>query len=116
MRSPRRRGEDGAATSLVLVVVAALVVATLGATAVGQVMVAHRRAGSAADLGALAGAVALQRGQDGCAAARRLVARADARLRRCQVSDEEVRITVAVDLAVAGRRVVVGARAHAGPR
>ena len=116
MRSHRRRGEDGAATSLVLVVAAALVVATLGATAVGQVMVAHRRAGSAADLGALAGAVALQRGQDGCAAARRLVVRADVRLGRCQVSDEQVRITVAVELVVVGRRVVLGARAHAGPR
>jgi secretion/DNA translocation related TadE-like protein len=116
MSSPRRRDEDGAVTSLVLVVAAALVVVTVGAAAAGQLMVAHRRAGSAADLGALAGAVALQRGADGCAAARRLVVRSDARLRRCEVSDEQVRVTVAVELTLAGRRVDVGARAHAGPR
>ena len=113
----RRRDEAGVVTSTVLVVASALaVLAVVGVTG-GQVLVAHRQAGSAADLGALAGAVALQRGEDACAAARRLVTRSDgARVRTCHVSAERVRLTVTVDLGVAGRRVAVSARAHAGPR
>jgi secretion/DNA translocation related TadE-like protein len=104
------------ATPTVLIMAAALVVLAVASTAAGQVLVAHRRAGSAADLGALAGAVAVQQGQDGCSAARRLVARSEARLHACRVSAEQVRLTVAVDLAVVGRSVSVSARAHAGPR
>lgn len=116
MSLPRRRSEVGVVTSTVLLVASALAVLALAAVAGGQVLVAHRQAGSAADLGALAGAVALQRGQDACAAARRLVVRSDARVRTCQVSAERVRLTVTVDLGVAGRQVGVSARAHAGPR
>ena len=112
----RRRGEAGVVTSTVLVVASALAVLAVAGVTGGQVLVAHRQAGSAADLGALAGAVAIQRGEDACAAARRLVARSDARVRTCHVSAERVRLTVTVDLGVAGRRIGVSARAHAGPR
>lgn len=116
MSGRRSRGEAGVVTSTVIVVASALVVLAVAASAAAQVLVAQRRAASAADLGALAGAVAVQHGQDACAAARRLVARSQARVHACQVSADRVRLTVAVDLAVVGRRFDVSARAHAGPR
>lgn len=109
--------ERGAVTSMVVVLTAVLVVLTVAAVAGGRVLVTQRRAAAAADLAALAGAVAVQRGGDPCDAARRLVARSDARLQRCVVSGDDVRVTVVTDAGVvAGRRVSVAAKAHAGPR
>lgn len=110
--------ERGAVTALVVVVAGLLVVATGAAVAGAQVLVAHRRAGAVADLGALAGAVAAQQGQAPCAAVLRLVERhPQAAVSGCAVTGESVRVTVTMDLGVlAGRRVAVTAQAHAGPR
>ena len=113
----RHRGDDGVVTAMVVVVATTLVVLTVAAVAGGRVLVTQRRAAAAADLGALAGAVALQRGQDGCAAVRRLVVRSGARVSWCGVEGDRVRVTVVQDAGtIAGRRVRVEARAHAGPR
>jgi secretion/DNA translocation related TadE-like protein len=104
-------------TALTVVVAVGLVVLTIAAVAGARVLVTQRRAAAAADLGALAGAVALQRGQDGCAAARRLVRRSGAQVEQCGVEGDHVRVTVVRDAGtVAGRRLRVAARAHAGPR
>lgn len=116
MRSSRP-GERGAVTMVVTAVAGLLVVVTVVVVAGGQVLVAQRRAGSAADLGALAGAVAAQHGEDPCAAVRRIVALHEARVTRCVVAGERVRVAVARDIgAVAGRGFSVTARAQAGPR
>jgi secretion/DNA translocation related TadE-like protein len=113
----RPRGERGVASSFGLLVAAVLVVAVVGAVAGVRVLVAQREAAAAADLGALAGAVAIQRGSDGCRAAERLVGRTDARVRSCEARGEHLRLVVGVDLGtLAGRRVSVAARGRAGPR
>jgi secretion/DNA translocation related TadE-like protein len=104
-------------TAPVLAVSVLLVVVTVVAVAGGRLLVAQRRAGSAADLGALAGAVAAQRGGEPCAAVRRLVALHDARVTRCWVAGKRVRVVVSYDVGVlVGREVSVAARAQAGPR
>ncbi len=113
----RRADQRGAASGLVLAVAAVVVCAGLGAGVVVRVLVAHRAAGSVADLGALAGAVAVQRGSDGCAAARRLVERSGATTPECHESEGHVRLVVRLSVGrLLGREVTVRARAHAGPR
>lgn len=111
------RGETGASTGLVLGLAAVLLGAALLAAAGARVLVAHRMAGSVADLAALAGAVALQHGGDGCAAARRHVDRAEAVTLECRAAGTRVRLVVRVSVGrVLGRELGVEARAHAGPR
>ena len=58
--------------------VGVLVLATAGVGGVAVLLHAHRRAGAAADLAALAGAAALVRGEDACAAADRVARSNDA--------------------------------------
>jgi secretion/DNA translocation related TadE-like protein len=116
--SVTRRDEHGAVTSMAVVLTAVLLAVAVAAVVGGRVLVSERRAAAAADLAALAGAVAVQHGQDGCDAVRRLVSRhPDTEVRRCWVTGEQVRVTVAAEVGVVvGRRVTVAARAHAGPR
>lgn len=117
MSRPVARGDDGVATGLALATAALLLFATLAAVSGIRLLVAHRVAGSAADLGALAGAVAIQRGQDGCRAARELVVRSNAHAVECRESGDRLRLVVQVELGrVLGREVAVTGRAHAGPR
>lgn len=111
-----QRPEDGFAVPVALGLGGVLVALALAGTAGGQVLVAQRRAAAAADLAALAGAVAAQRGQDPCAAARRMAELDEARLRECRVEGEQVRVVSRVALRLAGRELVVEARGHAGPR
>ncbi|WP_265333826.1 Rv3654c family TadE-like protein [Nocardioides sp. Kera G14] len=59
-------------------------------------VVDHRRAQSAADLAALAGAHALSRGEDACAVAAGLASANGSRLLTCAVSATDVRISVEV--------------------
>lgn len=111
------RDERGMVTSMVVVLATTLVVLTVAALAGGRVLVAQRRAASAADLAALAGAVAVQQGEAACDAVRRTVSRHGSRLQRCEVTGDHVRVTVIREVGlVAGRRVRVAAQAHAGPR
>ena len=115
MRS--RRDESGAATGLAVGVAALVLCAALAAVAVARVLVAHREAGAVADLGSLAGAVAVQHGRAGCSAAREHVRRAGAATVECTSTGEHVRLVVRVELGrLLGRRVGVTARSHAGPR
>ena len=117
MRGHRRRDDRGVVTAMTVVVAATLVVLTVAAVAGARVLVTQRRAAAAADLGALAGAVALQHGQDGCQAVHRLVQRSGAHVEHCDVRGDHVRVTVVQAAGtIAGRHVRVAARAHAGPR
>ena len=79
-------------------------------------LVAQRRAAAAADLSALAGAVAVQHGQDACAAARRMTDLDGAVLDTCAVDGEQVRVVSQVEVTLGGHELVVRARGHAGPR
>lgn len=111
----RRAGEVGAATVLAVALVALLVsfavACGLAVAAVGT----HRRAEAAADLAALAGAQAVQSGDDGCAAARRIARANGARLDRCLLLGFDVVVTVRVaGPALAGGDALL-ARARAGP-
>ncbi len=111
------RGERGAATGIALGVAALVLFLAVGAVMAARVLLAHRMAGSVADLGALAGAVAVQHGHDGCRAAREQVERSGVVAVDCRVSDARVRLVVRVELGrLLGRDVAVSARAHAGPR
>lgn len=110
-------GADRGAASL-LVVAMASVLLLLGAAlgVVGALVVAHRTAQSAADLGSLAGAEARQRGEDGCAAAARIAEANGAVLAGCRISGDDVLVTVQVGgprwLGQSGDLL---ARARAGP-
>lgn len=117
MRSPIAHDERGLAAPVVVGLTAVILLLALAAGVAGRVLVTQRRAAAAADLGALAGAVAVQRGGDACGAVSRLVARSGARVQQCEVSGDHVRVTVVAEAAVvAGRRISVAERAHAGPR
>jgi secretion/DNA translocation related TadE-like protein len=95
--------------SSVLVFVAAVSVGTIA------IVLAHRRAEVAADLGALAGASAVRGGAAPCAAAARIVERHDADVTRCVVEGQSVVVATAVRLLPALGGVEVRARARAGP-
>ncbi len=82
----------------------------------GRALVASRRAAAAADLAALAGAVAVQQGREPCAEASAVATANHARLSSCSVLAEDVRVGVDVDAGrVLGRPLWVSGRARAGP-
>jgi len=112
----KRRAESGAGTVLGLSmagVVLFVAMAVVGATAV---VTAHRSAQSAADLAALAGATALQRGEDACGQARHVARANRATLRGCAVEGWTVTVTVTAPSAeILGRRMEQAARGRAGP-
>lgn len=115
-RPPGPRSQRGAATVLVVTFLAILLTVTSALAVVMGLFVDHRRAQSAADLSALAGAAAAGRGADACAAAGRVASSHGAQLTRCAVLGHDVRVRVSV----AGPRVVSGratlvAEARAGP-
>lgn len=92
----RVRDEAGAAT-VVAVACAGVVLLVGAALGVASAMVVdHRRAQSAADLAALAGASAGQRGDDACAAAAELASENGASLIGCQFDGTDVVIVVRV--------------------
>lgn len=79
-------------------------------------VVAHRQAQSAADLAALAGATAAQRGTDPCTASSRSALANGGRLAGCDVTGETVTVTVTVPGPHwLGQRSDLAARARAGP-
>lgn len=116
MRARRRTCEAGSATVLVLPLLGALMVSTVLLAVVAGALVAQRRVAAAADLAALAGAGANQRGGDGCAEAAAISRRNGAEVVSCRVSAAEVRVTVRAQLPVSfGRSLTVSASARAGP-
>lgn len=108
------RGDDrGSVTVLVAIALAAVVaVLALGLQLAGAVIARHRAA-AAADLGALAGALALQAAGDPCGAAGGVVDRNGARMTSCEVIGWDVRITAAVPVTggLVGGTAVAAARA-----
>jgi secretion/DNA translocation related TadE-like protein len=110
------RDQRGAASLLVVALMAVLLLVGAALGVVAAMVWAHRVAQSAADLSALAGATGLQEGADACAAAARIADANDAGLASCLVQGEEV----VVEVEVAGPRWLgqhadLSARARAGP-
>jgi secretion/DNA translocation related TadE-like protein len=88
---------------------------TIGTAGAVGVVAGHRRAQSAADLSALAGATTLQGGGDACQQARVIAGRNGAELQRCQVDGTEVVVVVARSVQLPGLSMELKARARAGP-
>ncbi len=121
--SRRRRarcGQRGAVTAVTVVLVGVIAMTGLLVATLGGAVVDQRRVAAAADLAALAGAAALQHGQDGCAAARSAARSNGARLQDCRVAGRTVLVAVERPPSPALRRVLgrdvrVSSRARAGP-
>lgn len=112
----RRRDDEGAATVWAAGLLLLVTFVALALAGVGGVLVAHRQAQAAADLAALAGAGALQDGEDACSVATAIAARNGASLVECREEGIEVVVTarVTADGVPAGPWHLVG-RARAGP-
>ena len=108
--------ERGSASLMVATCLALLL--TIGAATgmVAAVFRAHRSAQAAADLAALAGAAAGQRGDDGCAAADRFAIANGAVLVSCRLEGDDVVVRVEVaGPRWLGQRADPVAEARAGP-
>ncbi|RMI29368.1 Rv3654c family TadE-like protein [Nocardia stercoris] len=108
--------ENGGATVTACLALSALLVVTVLVAQVGVAVVARHRAQSAADLGALAAAGALDEGTVvACARARTVTDAAGVRLRSCAAAGWDVLVVVeaSVSLGPIGSRIV-GATARAG--
>lgn len=115
-RASLSRDERGVATVLAVGLLGMVLVVTLVAVAVAALVGARHRAETAADLGALAGAVAARDGSDACAAAARVSAANDGLLTACVVADRTVEVTVTVTTGqLLGRTWEVTGAARAGP-
>lgn len=113
---PSSGDEHGSASLLVIALLGLLMFLGAAMAFVEGVVSDHRAAQSAADLSALAGAQALQRGDDPCAEASRIADANEASVTSCEVSGEEVVIDVIVAArSYAGYSPKVTGRARAGP-
>ena len=111
-----RDGQRGSASLLVVTLSGVVLLLGLAAAFVTATAAAHRRAQSAADLAALAGAVARQRGEDACSGAADVARGNGAELRACAVLGDDVSVTVRVaSPELAGHTWQVFGRARAGP-
>jgi secretion/DNA translocation related TadE-like protein len=111
-----RVGERGSATPFAVACLGLLVLLAGALGVVAAMVHAQRRAQSAADLGALAGAQALAAGADGCAAGSRIAGANGASLTSCQVTGREVRLRVEVTGPHwLGQTADLTAEARAGP-
>lgn len=112
-----RAPDDGSASLLVLALGLLLLSAGLAGAAVGAARVGRHQARTAADLGALAGAVrAVQGERVACGRAAALVVANRGRVRSCRLAGLE--LVVSVEVAVTplpGVRRVASAAARAGP-
>lgn len=119
--APARAAENGAATVFGLALIALLGLVAAGSGVAVGALAGHRRAEAAADLAAVAGAAALQVGEDGCAAAARTAGANGADLDGCTVHGADVVVTVRVRLAALQHLLggvalpTLPARARAGP-
>jgi secretion/DNA translocation related TadE-like protein len=123
-RPVRGRGTDqrGVAAPMVVTFTGLLLVLSLLGAGLCRLLVDQRRASSAADLAALAGATALQEGGDPCTAAAESAQHNAAELVGCTVAGEQVTVRACVRspglhglLGAMVRAVPVEAEAHAGP-
>jgi secretion/DNA translocation related TadE-like protein len=109
------KDERGSGAVLGSAVIVVIVAATVMVAVLCGVLVQQRRLESAADLAALAGATAVQHGDDGCAAARVAARRNGARLASCLSDGDTVTVTAAQTTLLFGWPVHQRARARAGP-
>ncbi len=110
------RGARGSSTVLSVVVLGVLLAVAVAVSLVGGAVVDQRRAEAAADLGALAGAAAGQRGERVCDAAATVVRRNGATLTACVEAGERVSVRVArPSRRVLGLSWTATASARAGP-
>jgi secretion/DNA translocation related TadE-like protein len=92
-----------------------LVTVTVATSGAVGVVAGHRRAQSAADLAALAGAAALQDGAEACRRAGVIAGRNGTRLRRCEVHGWDVSVVVSRSVRLPGAPMELSARGRAGP-
>jgi secretion/DNA translocation related TadE-like protein len=112
----RLRGEGGAAAVLVLALAGVLILVGAALGVVGALVADHRRAQAAADLAALAGAVAATRGEPACEAAAATAVDNDAVSIECVVAGRTVAVRVRVTGPYwLGQQADLEARARAGP-
>ncbi len=117
---PRRTpgaAERGSATVLLLALVAVALTLAVAAVAIGRAAHSRGSAQTAADLGAIAAAEAIQRGADGCAVAALVVRANGAEMITCAAlagGDVLVSTAVAVE-PLAGWHTSAAASARAGP-
>lgn len=88
------RGEGGSASLLATACLGVLILLGAALAVVGAIVADHRRAQAGADLAALAGAVALQRGHDGCAQASVVATANDTVVTGCRVEGRDLLVTV----------------------
>ncbi|MBY3988317.1 flp pilus-assembly TadE/G-like family protein [Rhodococcus fascians] len=89
------RDDEGGATVLAALAMSALIAVVVMVMHVGSAVGARHQAQSAADLAALAGAGALDRGvADACKTARTLAVRMGTQLRECSIDEWDVIVTV----------------------
>lgn len=112
-----RAAERGAGTLLALTLTSVLLTVGVALAACVGLVHAHRQAQAAADLAALAGAVAASRGEDACAAAAEVADLNGASLRGCRVETGRVRVVTGVPgPRWAGFSAELVGEAAAGPR
>ncbi len=109
------RDEQGAGTVLAVAMIGLVVTVTVGTTGAVGVVAGHRRAQSAADLSALAGATALQNGGDACPRASAIAGRNGTDLEACLVDGTEVVVVVVRSVRLPGLPMDLRARSRAGP-
>lgn len=116
MRLLRSEDDRGSAVPFAVVTLGLILFVGAGLGVVAAMFTTHRTAQSAADLAALSGASALQDRADACSAATRTAVANGAALDRCQVSGEEVSVSVRVTGPRGlGQRGDLSADARAGP-
>jgi secretion/DNA translocation related TadE-like protein len=116
VRATRPRDERGAAVVVAIGLIGLLTFVAAVCVGAEAIVLGHRRAQVAADLAALAGAGALQRGVDACAAADRIAERHEAVLTRCVVDGQTVEVSTSIALPLALGGADLPARARAGPQ
>jgi secretion/DNA translocation related TadE-like protein len=119
MNWPRKRlaGDRGAASLLLLAIGLTFVAAGVAGAAVGTARIARHQARTAADFGALAGAVVAVEGREAaCAQAARLVKANGGRMTSCEVAGLEIIVRVEVPVTpLPGMNRYATAAARAGP-
>ena len=109
--------EPGSASLLVVSLIGVIVLLGLAAAFMTASAAAHRQAQSAADLAALAAASTVQQGGEACATAERVAVANHARVITCDVSGEDVALSVEVDgPEFLGHSFAIVGQARAGPR
>lgn len=108
--------QRGAASLLATACLGVLLLLGAALGVVGALVVDHRRAQGAADFAALAGAAALQHGQDGCAQASRVASANEATLTTCRVEGRDLLVTArTTGPRWFGQMADLEGRARAGP-